>query len=72
MCTCPTKSGPRGTNTVGEEHLQTWHVLTYTNVYCWERIWSPIKRIYNYVCVQGRCTINFETASDDIALHTKK
>jgi len=23
----PTKSGPRGANTVGEEHLQMWHVL---------------------------------------------
>jgi len=27
MCTCPTKSGPRGANAVGEEHLQMWHVL---------------------------------------------
>ena len=27
MCTCPTKSGPREVNTVGEEHQQTWHVL---------------------------------------------
>ena len=28
MCTCPTKSGPRGANAMGEEHLQTWHVLS--------------------------------------------
>jgi len=30
MCACPTKSGLRGANAVGEEHLQMWHVL---NVY---------------------------------------
>ena len=24
---CPTKSGPRGANTVVEQHLQRWHVL---------------------------------------------
>jgi len=27
MCACPTKSGLRGANAVGEEHLQMWHVL---------------------------------------------
>jgi len=27
MCTCPTKSSPRGANAVGMEYLQTWHVL---------------------------------------------
>jgi len=27
MCTCPTKSGPRGVNAVGEEHVRMWHVL---------------------------------------------
>jgi len=27
MCTYPTKSILRGANTVGEEHLQTWHML---------------------------------------------
>jgi len=27
MYTCPTKSGPRGVNTVGGEHLRMWHVL---------------------------------------------
>lgn len=27
MCTCSTKSGPRGAKAVGEEHLRTWHVL---------------------------------------------
>jgi len=27
MCTCPTKSSPRGANAVGMEHLRTWHVL---------------------------------------------
>ena len=25
---CPTKSGPRGANIVGEEHLWIWHALT--------------------------------------------
>jgi len=28
MHTCPTMSGPRGVNAVGEEHLLTWHVLS--------------------------------------------
>ena len=27
MCACVTKSGLREANAVGEEHLQTWHVL---------------------------------------------
>jgi len=27
MYTCPTQSGPRGANAVGEKHLQKWHVL---------------------------------------------
>ena len=27
LCSCLTNSGPRGANAVGEEHLQTWHVL---------------------------------------------
>ena len=27
MCSCSTKSGTRGANAVGEEHLQMWHVL---------------------------------------------
>ena len=29
MCACPTKSGPRGVNAVGEEQLQMWHVLNW-------------------------------------------
>ena len=28
MCTRPTDSGSRGVNAVGEEYLQTWHVLS--------------------------------------------
>jgi len=28
MYTRRTKSGPRGVNAVGEEHLQAWHVLS--------------------------------------------
>ena len=27
MCACPTKSSPRGLNTVEEQQLQMWHVL---------------------------------------------
>ena len=35
MCTCHTKSGPRGANAVGEEHLQTWQVQNvYSLVSC--------------------------------------
>ena len=34
MCTCSTKSGPRGAKAVGEEHLRTWHVLNVHKCMC--------------------------------------
>jgi len=39
MCTCFTKSGPKGENAVGEKQLQTWHALrVHTNVCRWGKI----------------------------------
>ena len=38
MCTDPIKSGPREANTVGEEHLQMWHVLSVHKRIVGERI----------------------------------
>ena len=37
-CTCLTKSGPREVNAVGEEHLQTLHVLNVQMCIARERI----------------------------------
>ena len=35
MCACPTKFGPWGVNTVGEEHLRMWHVFNaHKCIYC--------------------------------------
>ena len=45
MCTCPTKSDPRGANAVGEEHLWAWHLLNVPQMCTFgERIQGLIHR----------------------------
>ena len=56
MCTCPTKSGPKGVNAVGEDTYEHGVCGKYMNVYCWGKNARLKGLLYNpYSCPSGDC-----------------